>query len=366
MSPSETAPSATQAPPAPASHPVRPSVSDEAIRDLFESRAADVDAGRAGVREGIAFLSRSGFADTDVEAAARLISIVARSDLASAFSAWAHRMVLSYVATADPRSDVRGQLPHLAGGALLGSTALAPATARQLAGTPIPLTYRRDGDGVRLDGRINWASNLIPPYLCVTAAASKDDPADAIVVAFRDTAAGLSPATPPRVLALQATGSTSLRLEGVHVSRGWILSDDLPGFLGRVLPGFLLLQTAFCRGLAERALEEAEASLTPTSRVVQPDLERLRSELDSVTAQAHDLTRAARPDAAAIPVRELLELRLRAAGLAGEAVRLELVTAGGRGYLADSGTARRLREAAFLPVQAPTEVMLRWILSRSA
>jgi hypothetical protein len=56
---------------------------------------------------------------------------------------------------------------------------------------------------------------------------------------------------------------------------------------------------------------------------------------------------------------DLARLRLAALDVAAEAVRLESAVAGGSGYLAASDTARRVREAAFLPVQAPTYGQLR-------
>ena len=65
-------------------------------------------------------------------------------------------------------------------------------------------------------------------------------------------------------------------------------------------------------------------------------------------------------------IREIVGARLENAQLATAAVALEAKVAGGRGYVRTCATARRLREAAFLPVQAPTEGQLRWELSRSA
>jgi alkylation response protein AidB-like acyl-CoA dehydrogenase len=338
----------------------------EGIRDFFEARAAEVDAGRASVREGIQLLLRHGLADAGLQAATELVATVARSDLASAFSAWAHRMVITYVDAAPTGAPVRELLPGLRSGEILGSTALAAATARQLTGSPIPLTFQREHAGLRLDGRINWASNLIAPFLCVTVAVGAGDPDAGVVLAFRDDVQGLEPAPPPRLLALEGTGSTSLRLDGARIPGGWVISEDVGQFLAGVLPGFLLLQVAFCRGLAARALQEVEAGLNPLTQVMAPDLERLRSRYAEVEERAGLLGQAASHAPASVARRELLELRLAAATLAGEAVRLELAVAGGRGYMASSGTARRLREAAFLPVQAPTEVMLRWTLSRSA
>jgi alkylation response protein AidB-like acyl-CoA dehydrogenase len=73
------------------------------------------------------------------------------------------------------------------------------------------------------------------------------------------------------------------------------------------------------------------------------------------------LAHCAQPQAAAIP--DLLRLRLDGAQTAGEAARLETTVCGGAAYAIGSPVNRRLREAAFLPIQSPTEGQLRWELS---
>jgi alkylation response protein AidB-like acyl-CoA dehydrogenase len=89
-------------------------------------------------------------------------------------------------------------------------------------------------------------------------------------------------------------------------------------------------------------------------------LDRLRYELDSVIAAITD------EPATAAEITAAISLRLEAAVLAREATQIELCISGGRGYVASSPTARRLREAMFIPVQSPTEGQLRWELTRSA
>lgn len=336
-----------------------------ALGDVFETRAADVDAGRAGVREGLAELGRHGLSEADLPDSMGLVRAVARSDLATAFSAWAHRMVIDYISLSPGDSAAREHLPALATAEMLGATALAAGTAHVLAGMPLPVTFRAAGGGLVLDGRIPWASNLLRPFLVVTAAAHVDDPARSIVVALTDDLVGVEPAPFPELLALGATGSTTIKLSGVRVPRGLVISDDLHTFSGSVLARFLLLQTAFCSGLADRALEEAMANLGPMGEALSDQLERVAEQTAAVDARsvrfAADVV--ARRD---VPTRDLLALRLRWSELTTAAVSLELAATGGRGYLQRSPTARRIREAAFLPIQAPTEVMLRWLLSRSA
>ncbi|MDA8283563.1 MAG: hypothetical protein M0Z42_09800 [Actinomycetota bacterium] len=66
------------------------------------------------------------------------------------------------------------------------------------------------------------------------------------------------------------------------------------------------------------------------------------------------------------PTPAVVAHRLEVARMAQRAVDVELRVAGGGGYRASSSTARRLREAAFLPIQSPTEGHLLFELERAA
>ncbi|HWP62308.1 MAG TPA: acyl-CoA dehydrogenase family protein [Candidatus Binatia bacterium] len=355
-----------------------------AIDAFFGPRASDVDAGRASVRDGIVELARLGAFEADLADAVAIVARVARHDLASAFSAWAHRSVVEYLeaaaegvaagegiaageawAAADP-TVVGRWLDELRTGRRLGATAMAAGTAHVLAGTPLPVSATRVDGHLELRGRVPWASNLLPPFLVVTAVARGDGAAGAIVVALPSEVANVRVDPYPDLLALNATGSSSLRLDGVPVTEERVLAADLGPFVGRILAPFLLVQSAFCLGLAERALEEAETALGPLGAPLRPDLDGTRRDHDELTRQLAALARRASIESTAIPRRELLEHRLEAARVAGEAVRLELAAVGGRAYVRGHPTERRLREAAFLPIQSPTEVLLRWLLSRDS
>jgi alkylation response protein AidB-like acyl-CoA dehydrogenase len=347
--------------------PVPASLGGE-LTTYFEDRAAEVDAGDASVRDSIAFVARRVLLDgerTDLDTMIGLIAAVAWSDLSSAFSLWCHRMAIAYLETLPPSGWLRREvLPRLLSGEVLGSTALAGATAHYLSGAPLPLTFERDGDELVVNGRLPWASNLLPDFLSVTAAADAHDLQQKLILAFDSHTPGVEVDPYPPLLALQATGSSSLRFRDARIGADWIVSDDVDGFVRHVLPTFLLLQCAFCAGLATRGLDEVSEALGGQREVLRPTLEALQSRLAAAEVGLHTFARS--PDREAIPLRDLLALRLEWAGLASEAVGLELKAAGGRGYLRTSGTARRLREAAFLPIQAPTEVQLRWALSRFA
>ncbi len=334
------------------------------IDRFFGPRAADVDAGRATVREGIVELARLGAFEADLPAVVAIVARVARHDLASAFSAWAHRMVVEYLTVASSSRPARRWLAELRAGRVLGATAMAAGTAHVLAGTELPVRAERVDGRFELRGRIPWASNLLPPFIVVTAAARRDDPGRAAVVVLTDDSPALRVEPYPELLALGSTGSSSISLTAVPVHDADVLALDLAAFVDRILAPFLLIQSAFCLGLAERAVEEAEAHLGPLGAPLRSELELAQARFERLVGELVTLAEAA--DAGAVVSRRsLLALRLEAAHLAADAVRLELVAVGGRAFVRGQPTERRLREAAFLPIQSPTEVLLRWTLSQT-
>src|SRR5699024_6030641 len=115
-----------------------------------------------------------------------------------------------------------------------------------------------------------------------------------------------------------------------------------------------------CLGLAGAALDAAEAAADPVGRrVLAEEFDADREEFDALR---RDLVHAVRAVPDLFP-RELVQVRLETALLVGRTTRLEQKTIGGRGYALASDTSRRAREAAFLPVQSPTEIHLRHLLA---
>jgi alkylation response protein AidB-like acyl-CoA dehydrogenase len=337
----------------------RESVVDRSAPEVIEGfgeRAAAIDAGHDDVRAGLRELgSRDLLATADFT----LIEQVSAQCLSSGFALWAHRMVIEYLAVARPDAAVGAALAELSGGTAVGSTAMAPAL-REVAGIePVPVLARPGpGGSVVLSGDVRWASLLFPGAYVVLPARFDDDRRIVAVIGIDDP--GVTVAPPPRLLALGGTATSSLRLDEVRVPGLHVLSWDMRAFVGAVRPTFLLLQSAFCSGLASRSLGEVRTRAGGPEWVFDDELDDLTAAHRTIRDRYRELS-----ENDCVPThRDLLRLRLDAMSTAVRAVQLELSALGGRGYLADSPTARRLREAAFLPVQSPTEAQLRWELSR--
>jgi alkylation response protein AidB-like acyl-CoA dehydrogenase len=306
-------------------------------------------------------------------AIARTLATAAWSDMSLAFSLWCHRMVIEYfrAANGDEDSVAHGGgrdaeqsewLARLERADAVGSSGLAAAMANYVGGAPLPIRAAlRARDRVEITGHLRWASNLFPDeFVLITAADA--GPNGKVIVILPAGRAGLEVENHPVLLDLQATASSSVNLTATLVEPTEILATDFDRFVRTVRPAFLLYQASFCWGLAARALSEANALIGKgMNEVFASELREHNSECDRV--EEGILENLAAPVTTGAG-REIVELRLSAARLAGAASRLESKLAGGAGYTACSDTARRFREAAFLPIQSPTEGQLLWELSR--
>lgn len=342
-----------------------PSAADELITQIAGA-ADEADRTGASIRPQVAALAAAGLAglgapanrDGGLPAMAQLIREVAGVCLSTAFSLWAHRMTIEYLRAAGTpwALDAAGRLER---GEALGVTGMASAFKDlagcgelDLAATPAP-------GGWAVSGVLRWASNLHPDSIMVSAARAEDG--RKLVIGVPLGSGGVAIADRFDLLALGSTDSSSVALSGVSAPAEQVLSDRLEDFLGQVAPTFLALQSAMCLGLAERCLQQTRASLHGVNASIAPDLDRLDARLADASDRLSAVVGAVGTDA--VPSRPvLLRLRLDAGTLAAEAAGLEIRTAGGRGYARDTDASRRFREAAFIPVQSPSETQLRWEL----
>ncbi|GGO74743.1 acyl-CoA dehydrogenase family protein [Nocardioides deserti] len=331
-----------------------------AIRLFFDQRAADSAGGdRHGSSDLLRHLGARGLIDAPtLRATFDLIRGVARADLAAAFSLWSHAMVLECLRAA-PTALLAEHATRLRQPTAWGSTAMAP-TIKYLAGLgDLPVTYRRHDVTLVLDGRIPWASNLFDDNVVLVLTARSADPAggDPLVLAVdgRDPTVRLGAPLP--LLALESTASSTVELDGTRIPSGAVISDDLTGYMRAMKPRLLLLQTAYCLGLADAAITAGAEGLhraAPTHLTEHSTLAATTATLTETVRTALDALDNSRNP----PISDIVRTRLHAAQVAGAAVALEVRLAGGAGFLATSPTARRHREAAFLPIQTPTESQL--------
>ncbi|VFR21034.1 Acyl-CoA dehydrogenase, short-chain specific [plant metagenome] len=283
------------------------------------------------------------------------IAEVARHSLAAAFVYWSQRTFIEYLLQS-PNATLRERLlPGLLTGATAGATGLSNAMKFLCGIEALQITAREQEGRWRLDGRMPWVTNLRPQGFHVAGAVTTPRGGSAIVALPHD-APGLSRSADLNLIALQSSNTAALALTDVDVPPEWLIHENAAIYLPHVRPAFVGLQCGLALGLAQRALEEAQASSGPRHALQAPlaqashGLATLREQL---IEGVHDGRYRTAPTA-------LFELRISLAELAAQAVQLELRAHGGAAYLNGKrpGFARRWREAAFVPIVTPSVVQL--------
>jgi alkylation response protein AidB-like acyl-CoA dehydrogenase len=343
---------------------------DLALLEDIRAHAGVLDRGEHQSRRSFAELGAAGLLgvgapgndDGRLPVMADVILQISGECMSTGFSLWAHRMVVEYLLTAATPFGISAARPLLAGTAP-GVTAMASAFKEAAGCGSLELTATPVDGGYELSGPIRWASNLYADSTMVTAA--RTDAGEKLVVALALNTTGVVIGDHFDLLALGSTASSYLNLQSAYVPAEQVLSRDFDGFLRTVRPTFLVLQSAMCLGLARTAVAQSRFGLTGVNSVFATDVDRIAEKLASAEAT---LARLAAAVGGVTPPtkKELLSLRLAAAELSSASADLEIRTAGGKGFASRTSTSRRYREAAFIPVQSPSEAQLRWELAGCA
>ncbi|XMB51315.1 acyl-CoA dehydrogenase family protein [Pseudomonas fluorescens] len=301
----------------------------------------------------------------DVAGAVEAIANVASHSLAAAFVCWGQRSFIEYLLQS-PNQRLREQLmPDLLSGKLAGATGLSNAMKFLSGIETLQISAEPNDHGWTLNGRLHWVTNLRKNGFVAAAAIEHADGGAPFILAIPDSVAGLQRSRDLELLGLQSSNTAALGLEGVELSREWLLHEDARKFLPAIRPAFLGLQCGMSIGLARRSLAEVAHHLGASRTVLREELEALRVTLDHLVSELKNGLLAGRFTAEPIP---LFKLRIALAETAASAVQLELQASGGKAYLTahGSGFARRWRESAFVPIVTPSLVQLRTELHRQA
>ncbi|WP_414447391.1 acyl-CoA dehydrogenase family protein [Burkholderia sp. 22PA0099] len=343
------------------------------LGDWLDAHAESLDTEPAHAAEVLPRLARAGLSAIGVPAssggaggniadAIDAVAQVAGHSLAAAFVLWGHRTFVEYLLQGDCAPLRERWLPALIDGTTAGASGLSNAMKYLSAIESLQMRATRHAQGYALDGSLPWITNLRPAGFLAAAAFEHDDGAPPSIFALPHDAPGLQRSDDLDLVALRGSNTAALRLEGVVLDAAWRITADAPAFLARLRPAFLGLQCGMSLGLAQRALTAASASGDASREAIAEEIDALAAELAAQRVQllsgVLDGRFLAQPAA-------LFELRIALAGTVNAAVGLEVQASGGRGYLRGSGgTARRVREAAFVPIVTPSLVQLKTQLAR--
>jgi alkylation response protein AidB-like acyl-CoA dehydrogenase len=316
--------------------------------------------GRAGVfRLGVPTLA--GGTGGTITDAIEAVAHVAEQSLAAAFVFWGQRTFIEYVLQSSNETLRERWLDSLLSGTLAGATGLSNAMKYLSNIEPLQMKARPLNNGQwTLDGSLPWITNLRPEGFVAAAAfgpAQDDDATPPSIFAIPHDAPGVTRSADLDLIALRSSNTAALSVERTVLDETFLITADAPAWLARVRPSFLGLQCGMSIGLARRCLAAVSETNALSRAAVEEEAANLARQLDDLT---HRLKDGVLKGAFVAMPAALFEIRIALAAVVEAAVGLEVQVTGGRGYLrGQGGTARRTREAAFVPIVTPSLVQLK-------
>lgn len=293
----------------------------------------------------------------DVVDGVAAISAVAEESVAAAFVLWSQRTYIEFLLQSPNNQLGEKLLPDLLAGRLAGATGLSNAM-KFLAGLePLQISAQADGDGLVLDGKMPWVTNLRPEGFHVAGAIDHADGGTFIASLAHDDD-GLERSDDLSLLGMRSTNTAAIKLSQVRIGAERVLHPDAAKWLPQVRPAFTGLQCGLSIGLARRSIAETANCVGAGRNVLSPPLSAVTRRLALAESR---LSAGLRSREFEVDAASLFTLRIELAEIVSEAISLELQASGGRAYLSGPGRdfARRWREAAFIPLITPSLVQLK-------
>ncbi|SEU42734.1 Acyl-CoA dehydrogenase [Burkholderia cepacia] len=287
---------------------------------------------------------------------------VAQRSLTAAFVLWGHRTFIEYVLQSDNDALRARWLTPLLDGEVAGATGLSNAMKYLSDIEPLQMHAARSGSAFVLNGSLPWITNLRREGFIAAAAFDHDDGTPPSVFAIPHDARGVERSDDLDLIGLRASNTAALRVSDTVLDESYRVAADAPAWLARVRPAFLGLQCGMSIGLARRALLATLDASEPSRASIGAEIRELETTLADQAAQ---LKRGVLDGTFFHAPAAMFELRIALVETVSQAVSLEVQATGGRGYLrGQSGSARRVREASFIPIVTPSLVQLKSQLAR--
>lgn len=284
--------------------------------------------------------------------------------LSTAFCMWCQNALRWYISTSK-KSEIEsryGQL--LAQGQLLGGTGLSNPMKYLTGIEALRLHARRVKGGYRVSGSLPWVSNLGPGHFMACVFDVDDDRDHLVMAVVSCDQEGLELGDDLHFVALNGTGTYSVRMKDVLIRDEDVLAQEAKPFIRHIRAGFILLQVGMAVGLIRSCIEsqiEMRSSHGHINRYLSGQPESFSERLNPLETRLNAL--AATPlDPDHGYFREVLRTRLDFAELSLEVAGASMLHEGARGYLSHGHAQRRLREAYFIAILTPATKQLRKML----
>ena len=292
----------------------------------------------------------------DLGRSVEAMGIIAETCMSAGFCTWCQDTLGWYLENTSNIALRERLQPAVAFGAALGGTGLSNPL-KSLAGIEtFKLRAARVPGGYTVSGTLPWVSNLGDGHWFGTVFQDAADPDHRIMAMVQCGQPGVELRQNAHFIALEGTGTYSVLFRRAFISDDQMLADPLGDMVGRVRPGFVMLQMGMGLGVTEACItlmREADVQLGHTNRFLPRGADAFADDLGQLRADIARLAASPR-DTSTRFLLEVLRARLRVSELTLAAGQSALLHAGARGYIEHSPVNRRIREGYFVALITPS------------
>jgi hypothetical protein len=292
----------------------------------------------------------------------RLIDEVGKVCGTTAFAVWCHIAAIHYARNGNSTYIKENILPLLENGEILGGTGLSNPMKYYAEMEELRLTARQDREGYRVSGILPFVSNLgSGHWFGIIAQVSTEKRIMALVPC---DSAGLKLTEVKEFIGLNGSGTYTCNFQDVWIPNEYILSEQADDWVPIIRPQFVLLQIGMALGLIRSSLDQINRLKQKQGGVnlyLNPKAKDLEQRWKIACDQAYRL--AKNPERSDRYTRKILHARLEGARLSLEAANSAMLHSGAAGYVKQSDTFRRLREAYFIASVTPAIKQLEKVLT---
>ncbi|MBM1816961.1 acyl-CoA/acyl-ACP dehydrogenase [Sulfitobacter pseudonitzschiae] len=297
------------------------------------------------------------------------IQAIARSGeecISTAFCMWCQNALAWYVASSDNAALKSTLLPKVASGQALGGTGLSNPMKTFFGIEKMRLKGRRVDGGYTVKGALPWVSNVGEDgYFGIVFSVEEEGKIKHVMAVARGDQPGVKTALDHDFMSMAGTATRTVQFRDALIEDLFVLADPIDGYLQKIRPGFVLMQTGMALGMIRssiKLMEQVRRQLGHVNKYLEKQPEDFADLLDELEAEIMELAKTPY-DTSIAYFRRVITARLRGGEASTEAAHFAMLHCGARGFVSQGTAQRRLRESYFIAVVTPATKQLRKMLA---
>jgi len=286
--------------------------------------------------------------------------------ISTAFCMWCQNALSWYIASSENEALKSTLLPKVASGKVLGGTGLSNPMKTFSGIEKMRLKGTRVEGGYTVKGALPWVSNVGEDgYFGIVFSVEEGRTIKHIMAVARCDQPGVKTALDHDFMSMAGTATRTIQFRNALIEDTFVLSDPIDGYLQKIRPGFVLMQTGMALGMVRSSIalmEQVRGSLGHVNQYLEKQPEDFQTLLDELETEIMELSKTPY-DTSISYFRRVITARLKGGEASTEAAHFAMLHCGARGFVSLGEAQRRLRESYFIAVVTPATKQLRKMLA---